>query len=155
MHECEYLLSESDIGPIAEIDKACFPSPWCDKSFLSELNNPYSLNIILKELDPLEKGSIYAYSFNHIVAGELSILRMAVIPAKRRLGYARYMLKSVFKRAVQLGAKEAFLEVRPSNTKARSLYHSLGFRVIGTRPNYYPETGEDALVMTKSLKEIS
>ena len=43
------------------------------------------------------------------------------------------------------------LEVRPSNSSARILYKSLGFRQIGCRRNYYLETREDALVMMLNL----
>jgi ribosomal-protein-alanine N-acetyltransferase len=33
------------------------------------------------------------------------------------------------------------------NAAAQQLYRNFGFVSSGTRPNYYPETGEDALVM--------
>jgi ribosomal-protein-alanine N-acetyltransferase len=41
------------------------------------------------------------------------------------------------------------LEVRASNHAAIALYRSLGFRSIGTRTAYYPDDGEDALIMWK------
>ena len=44
-----------------------------------------------------------------------------------------------------------FLEVRPTNVEALTLYESLGFRVIGRRKGYYFDTGEDALVMEARL----
>jgi len=44
------------------------------------------------------------------------------------------------------------LEVRPSNTEARTLYESFGFRVVGRRRGYYYDTGEDALVMEADLQ---
>jgi ribosomal-protein-alanine N-acetyltransferase len=40
-----------------------------------------------------------------------------------------------------------YLEVRTSNEAARNLYAKLGFEEIGTRPNYYQDTGETAVVM--------
>jgi ribosomal protein S18 acetylase RimI-like enzyme len=54
--------------------------------------------------------------------------------------------------AHQTGAKTVSLEVRPSNAGAVSFYRRLGLEVIGRRPGYYPETGEDALIMGKSLE---
>lgn len=150
-----YSMEVSDIGHIVDIERACFPAPWRRDAFLSEINNPYSLNIVIKEVDSLENCRICAYSCNHVIANELSILRMAVSPEKRRLGIGEHLMGIVLHQAMQRGATEAFLEVRPSNMKARSLYQKLGFRVVGTRPNYYPETGEHALLMMKIIKEIS
>lgn len=148
-------MTASDIGHIAAIERACFPTAWSSDAFFSELQNPYALNIVINEVDSLDNRRIYAYSCNHILAKELSILRMAVIPEKQRLGIGKHLLETVFHQATLKGAEKAFLEVRPSNEKAGSLYRKLGFRVVGTRPNYYPETGEHALVMMKLLKEIS
>jgi ribosomal-protein-alanine N-acetyltransferase len=42
---------------------------------------------------------------------------------------------------------EVFLEVRESNTAARALYAKLGFSDAGTRPKYYSEPEESAVVM--------
>jgi len=148
-------MEASDIRYIVDIERTCFPAPWHQKAFLSEINNPYSLNIVIKEIDPLENHRIWAYSCNHVIGSELSILRMAVAAEKRRLGIGKHLLGIVLHRAMQRGAAKAFLEVRPSNRIAILLYQKLDFRVIGTRPNYYPETGEPALVMMKMLKETS
>jgi [ribosomal protein S18]-alanine N-acetyltransferase len=38
--------------------------------------------------------------------------------------------------------------VRPSNDAAQTLYRSFGFDVVGRRPAYYTDDGEDALIMT-------
>jgi len=148
-------MTASDIEYVAAIERACFSTPWKSSAFISELGNPYALNIVIKELHSLEKDRICAYSCNHVVEDELSVLRMAVAPEKQRLGIGEHLMDTVLQQAVHRGATKAFLEVRPSNTKALSLYRKLGFRVIGTRPNYYPETGENALVMMKQLKETS
>ena len=45
------------------------------------------------------------------------------------------------------GISECYLEVREHNRDAQRLYKHFGFEVIGRRKKYYPETGEDALVM--------
>jgi ribosomal-protein-alanine N-acetyltransferase len=39
------------------------------------------------------------------------------------------------------------LEVRVGNETAIALYRRFGMAPVGVRPNYYPETGEDALIM--------
>jgi ribosomal-protein-alanine N-acetyltransferase len=40
------------------------------------------------------------------------------------------------------------LEVRQSNRVAQALYRKYRFEEVGTRPRYYRDTGEDALLMT-------
>jgi ribosomal-protein-alanine N-acetyltransferase len=49
--------------------------------------------------------------------------------------------------AVDRGCHDLTLEVRMSNSGAQSLYQRFGFVPAGVRKGYYPETGEDALVM--------
>jgi hypothetical protein len=51
----------------------------------------------------------------------------------------------------QQGASSVYLEVRLSNITAIKLYEKLGFREIGRRSNYYPDSKEDALVMIKNI----
>ena len=46
-----------------------------------------------------------------------------------------------------------FLEVRPSNLAARSLYEKIGFTMLGLRRGYYRNPSEDAIVMGKSLSQ--
>ena len=47
-----------------------------------------------------------------------------------------------------IGARRMTLEVRASNEAAQGLYRSFGFEVVGRRPRYYSDDGEDALIMT-------
>jgi ribosomal-protein-alanine N-acetyltransferase len=46
------------------------------------------------------------------------------------------------------------LEVRPSNQEAIDLYERFGFRGAGTRPRYYQDTGEDALIMWRTADSV-
>jgi ribosomal-protein-alanine N-acetyltransferase len=63
------------------------------------------------------------------------------------------MLLYLMDRARAAGMYEAFLEVRPSNTAAARLYHSMGFEQVGIRRGYYQATvgREDAAVLRKML----
>ena len=60
--------------------------------------------------------------------------------------------RGILDEARQRRIKLVVLEVRPSNTEARTLYESFGFRVVGRRRGYYYDTGEDALVMEADLQ---
>jgi len=65
---------------------------------------------------------------------------------------AGQMLDAVLIELAGRGVRAAFLEVRESNTAARGLYASRGFREIGRRKNYYRRPVEDALVMRRVLE---
>ena len=52
-----------------------------------------------------------------------------------------------------MGIHRMFLEVRQSNAAAIGLYAAYGFARTGVRKRYYPDTNEDALVMTLAMAE--
>jgi ribosomal protein S18 acetylase RimI-like enzyme len=45
------------------------------------------------------------------------------------------------------GIKHISLEVAANNKPAQTLYRRFGFTPVSVRKNYYPVTGQDALVM--------
>jgi ribosomal-protein-alanine N-acetyltransferase len=81
----------------------------------------------------------------------MEVLNIAVIPEYRRMGLARRLVGLVLGISRALGAKKAFLEVREGNRAARALYEGAGFEQVGLRKGYYPDTGEDALVLGREL----
>ena len=57
------------------------------------------------------------------------------------------MLLALARGAIARDCVNLTLEVRMSNSGAQALYQRFGFVPAGVRKGYYPETGEDALVM--------
>jgi ribosomal-protein-alanine N-acetyltransferase len=78
-----------------------------------------------------------------LAPGEHEILNLAVAPSARRTGLARALLAHV----LQAPHGSWYLEVRASNLPAIRLYEGAGFRPSGTRPNYYKNSPEPAIVM--------
>jgi ribosomal-protein-alanine N-acetyltransferase len=75
-------------------------------------------------------------------------MNIAIDPARRGQGLGTQLLKEMLERA---GHEEPYtLEVRTSNAAAIALYERFGFRAAGTRPRYYTDTGEDALIMWRT-----
>jgi ribosomal-protein-alanine N-acetyltransferase len=90
------------------------------------------------------KGSVAGFLVTRQVGpDEREVLNLAVDPAERRTGIARELLRD------QMGLVKGawFLEVRASNTAAIQLYESAGFERAGSRPGYYREPAEEAIVM--------
>ena len=75
---------------------------------------------------------------------------IAVEPAFRRRGIATALLKRCEEAFRREGFKRISLEVRPSNSAARSLYEKLGFKHAFVVRRYYAD-GEAALVYEKHI----
>lgn len=78
---------------------------------------------------------------------EAHITAIAVRSNYRRSGIGEGLLISTIELARQLNANIITLEVRASNMVAQALYQKYGFRVVGNRPRYYSDDGEDAVLM--------
>jgi ribosomal-protein-alanine N-acetyltransferase len=98
------------------------------------------------------RSAIAGYIVARETAGELHINNVAVRESYRRQGIGSALIKEVLKKARELSAKAAFLEVRSSNYAAQEMYSRCGFKSIARRPNYYSEPREDAIIMTMLLE---
>jgi ribosomal-protein-alanine N-acetyltransferase len=136
-----------DLDEVLEIERASFGMPWSRGAFVYEIErNRVARCWVMREDD-----RVVGYLCLWEIADELHITNIAVHPVQRRRGIARTMLVSVLGGAGRGSPAVVALEVRPSNVEARTLYESLGFRVIGRRRGYYYDTGEDALIMEARL----
>lgn len=147
-------VTESDIDAILPIESHSFQRPWERRSFLSELGLSGAESLAVRHTDPGGHQHIVAYIFFRLVVDEMHILKIAVAPEWRCRGIASVLMKKSMELADTKGCNAAYLEMRPANTAAVTLYRKLGFCVVGKRTNYYSETGEDALVMCKKLREV-
>lgn len=82
---------------------------------------------------------------------EAEIQNLAVRVDCRRQGIAHALLAEVHRRLSARSVESVFLEVRPSNMAARSLYASFGYAECGLRKRYYVSDSEDALVLRLEL----
>ncbi|MBW4579831.1 MAG: ribosomal protein S18-alanine N-acetyltransferase [Tildeniella nuda ZEHNDER 1965/U140] len=78
---------------------------------------------------------------------EAHITMLAIDPAHHRQGLGQALLYALLASAYQRGLERATLEVRVSNHAALALYQKFDFREAGRRRRYYPDDGEDALVL--------
>jgi ribosomal-protein-alanine N-acetyltransferase len=137
----------TDLLAVERIERASFDDPWARTALLQELV-PSSLRLpLVLELE----GEVVGYLMAWRSADELHILNLAVAPERRRQGLAARLLEAALALARRGGLGAVTLEVRPGNAAARRLYRSFGFAEAGCRPNYYADTGEDALILTLNL----
>jgi [ribosomal protein S18]-alanine N-acetyltransferase len=136
-----------DLEAVLAIERASFTMPWSRGAFLYEMEK----NRVARCWVMRDDSAIVGYVCLWEIADELHITNIAVDPSLRRRGIGRALLQGVIDDARVRGLRVVALEVRPSNTEARTLYESFGFRIVGRRRGYYYDTGEDALVMEALL----
>lgn len=138
----------ADTASLLELERACFSDPWSEAGLRETLASPVTLALVA------ERGAELAgYAIARRVADSAEILTLGVRPALQRRGIARQLLQELLGRLAEDGVAEVWLEVRVSNTAARSLYQSSQFRVAGMRRAYYRLPTEDALVYRLRFSE--
>ena len=85
-------------------------------------------------------------------AGEAEILNLAVIPANRRKGEGRALLKGALEEFLARQVSRVFLEVRESNEAGMAFYERQGFSKTGRRAGYYRDPDEAAIRMEMKLR---
>lgn len=144
-------MEPEDLAPVLAIERVAFPNPWSEELFRRELSHGWSTILLAEQPREDEERLLAGFLIYWLVHDEIHILNVATDPTRRRRGAARTLLADCLKRGVESGARLATLEVRRSNRAAIDLYASFGFRSVGVRSNYYPDEGEDAIVMTLDL----
>ncbi|MFT6984310.1 MAG: ribosomal-protein-alanine N-acetyltransferase [Psychromonas sp.] len=133
----------ADIDRVYQIETQCHSHPWSKKLFLSNFGTRYFNHLLLEE------GDVVGYFVASSVAGEVTLMNIAIAPAQQGAGYGRILLQFLIDYAKQKDQQEIWLEVRSSNVAALALYNKLGFAELDRRKDYYPsEKGrEDAIIM--------
>jgi ribosomal-protein-alanine N-acetyltransferase len=137
-----------DLSEVSDIERRSYDFPWSHGVFRDCLLAGYTCIVLERG------GSVAGYGILSVAAGEAHVLNLCVDPDYRRLGYGDRLLDEMLFRAKAASVKEVFLEVRPSNVNALSLYRKKGFRQIAHRRAYYQAHygREDAAVLSLVVK---
>jgi [ribosomal protein S18]-alanine N-acetyltransferase len=135
-----------DLDAVLAIEYQSFTTPWSRELFVTELDNSRVAHLFVARLGDKPE-DIVGYIGYRVVIDEMHIVIIAVHPAWRRRGIARYMLGEAMAHARRGRCTKATLEVRVSNVGAQQLYYRLGFAPVGSRPRYYMRPSEDALIL--------
>lgn len=122
-------------------------SPWTKTQFLTDLQQPHTDYLIA-----IEANEIVGFLGFSRVVDEVEITNIAVDLTSQGKGHARQLLKALIQQEKANDVFQIFLEVRKSNERAKCLYESEKFRVLGIRKSYYQQPVEDAFIMSTKLK---
>ena len=143
-------VTEADASMLSElmaIETASFTCPWSEDSFRAALeSDAVSVPVCLSG-----EGAPVGFACLLTAADEGELLNIACAPASRRTGVAQRLLDRCLELCRRKGVSFLYLEVRESNSPARSLYRKNGFKEIGVRRNYYEKPRENAVLMRLAL----
>lgn len=138
----------SDLEAIISLEAVTFPEdPWSPLMISQELSSPVSRYWVAVG----EDGTPLGYAGVRVGADQADVMTIGVHPDSRGRGVGAALLDTLMGRAADAGAVEMFLDVRPSNRAAITLYESRGFVEIGRRPRYFRNPVEEAIEMRAPL----
>ncbi|MES2889165.1 MAG: ribosomal protein S18-alanine N-acetyltransferase [Pseudomonadota bacterium] len=153
-------LTLADLDAVMCIEVQAYAFPWTRGNFIDSLAAGYWTQGLFGPADGALPGAapaLLAYAWALPGVQEVHLLNLTVAPWAQRRGHARRLLDQAVAWARGQGAEQLWLEVRPSNLAAISLYRGQGFQTVGLRPGYYPAAQgqrEDATVMVLALPPV-
>lgn len=128
---------------VMETEAKVYSQPWNRSLFESELGRPESRCYLIARSGAVVVGHCGVL----FMVGEGHVTTIAVDPVFQRRHIATRLMVAQMRAAIARGATAMTLEVRVSNQPAQELYRRFGFAPAGIRPRYYPDNGEDAIIM--------
>lgn len=137
-------MTQAHLDSVYRIEREAHSHPWAE-SLVRDLSSRMAMHHVMVVND-----DVVGYFYAQNVAGELTLLNIAVCPQQQGQGYGRQLLQAFLEKGELANAESAWLEVRESNQKAMHLYQEVGFNEVDRRRNYYPTVSgyEDAIIMS-------
>jgi ribosomal-protein-alanine N-acetyltransferase len=136
-------LTVVDLPTVMQIEEELFaPDMWTEAMLREELGETSSRYYLVAEVE----GEIAGYGGFVDYREEGHIATLGVRKAFQGKGIGAQLLDALLAEADRRVTR-VLLEVRADSPVAMRLYRGRGFTEIGRRPNYYPFSGADAVVM--------
>lgn len=143
-------VNHSHIADLIRIGEESKLSPWSAQSYIEEMRNPDSIMLRLIS----EENEIIGFVVGRLVPGgdievrtDAEIYNIAVTQKHQSQGHGQSLLNAFLEISADRNASFVWLEVRESNEKAISFYRKNGFEPVQSRPNFYQDPREAALLM--------
>jgi [ribosomal protein S18]-alanine N-acetyltransferase len=140
-------MTRDDLGAVMRLEEELFaPDTWTRSMYLEELG----LTDTRHYLVAVDGEELVGYAGLIAYPDEAHIATIGVTTARQGEGIGGTLLDALLAEADRR-SPVVLLEVRATDQATQGLYRRRGFTPIGVRPNYYPLSGEDAVVMRREL----
>jgi ribosomal-protein-alanine N-acetyltransferase len=137
---------KEDLAGVAVIEGETL-SPWSVESLSQELEIQQAYQFVAEAPD----AQIIGWCACRVIWPEAELLKIAVKIENRERGVGRFLFKHLFDELQKRKVTCLFLEVRLGNRIALDFYERHGFVQVGTRPGYYSDPPDSAMILKKNL----
>lgn len=138
-------MTREDLTAVMALEEELFaPDTWTRAMYLEELGmtDTRSYTVAVDGDEVVGYAGLIAYP------DEAHVATIGVTGSRQGQGIGGRLLDALLAEADRR-SPVVLLEVRASDEATQGLYARRGFAPIGVRPNYYPLSGEDAVVMRR------
>jgi ribosomal-protein-alanine N-acetyltransferase len=139
-------MTREDLRVVMVLEEELFaPDTWTRAMYLEELGMTDTRHYLVA----VDGADVVGYAGLIAYPEEAHIATIGVTVARQGEGIGARLLDALLAEADRRSVPVVLLEVRATDEATQGLYARRGFVPIGVRPNYYPLSGEDAVVMKR------
>lgn len=137
---------KADLGDVMVIEGETL-TPWSALLLAQELEVPQAIQNVAEAAD----AEILGWCACRVIWPEAELLKIAVKKENRERGIGRSLFEHLFSELQKRKVTNLFLEVRSNNRTALDFYEKHGFLRVGSRPGYYADPPDSAIILKKNL----
>ncbi|MFQ1001746.1 ribosomal protein S18-alanine N-acetyltransferase [Modestobacter sp. SSW1-42] len=139
-------MTREDLRTVMVLEEELFaPDTWTRAMYLEELGMTDTRHYLVA----VDGTDVVGYAGLIAYPDEAHIATIGVTGSRQGEGTGGRLLDALLAEADRRSVPVVLLEVRATDEATQGLYARRGFVPIGVRPNYYPLSGEDAVVMKR------
>jgi ribosomal-protein-alanine N-acetyltransferase len=143
-------LSPDDLPTLDRLERELFGAgAWSRQALAEEIVGPDRWYVGARDTATRD---LVGYAGLWFDGDDAQVMTIGTTATHQGRGIGRVLLDELVRRAHELGARRALLEVRVDNDPALHLYEAAGFARLGRRRGYYQPENVDAWTMSLDLR---
>ena len=144
-----WMLKE-DLESVLQIERQSFEFPWDESEFTACTQQPNCIAMVATLED-----KVVGYMVYEMGPHWFQLLNLAVDPQYRQHGVGRTLVQRLINKLSARRRQRIALQVRETNLTAQLFFRALGFRATAILHDHFPDTAEDAYVMSYELPDTT